>query len=427
MKFKYLTSFFILIFFFFSIPEIFAPLVPNLIAQEGSSDSEDEEVDSEKVSDLEDKIKEYEEKVEKLNEKEESLAKEIEYSNSQINLTELRIANSEQKLKAKEEAIKKLAGDIEDLKVRIDKLADSIKYQESVLKERLRTRYKNMESSPIFILFGADTLNKVVQRSEYLKIMEIQDHKLLAQMNNTKQAYGQQKNVFEDKKVKEEELKQQIETEKQNLEKYQQDLENQKIQKQRLLEETQNDESKYQQLLDQAKRELNQMLGAVSVLKNQKSKEVEKGDIIGIQGNTGYSFGEHLHFGVYRYSSFKEIDGWNWYYSSYVDPSKVLKKKTVYWNTGCESAGNRSTGKGDWSWPVSNPTISQGFGDTCWSRSLYGGKPHPAYDMYGATGAPVYAADDGDAFFCRNCLGDGANGVFIFHDDDYMSVYWHLR
>jgi murein DD-endopeptidase MepM/ murein hydrolase activator NlpD len=127
------------------------------------------------------------------------------------------------------------------------------------------------------------------------------------------------------------------------------------------------------------------------------------------------------------YSSFDEIDGWNWYYSNYVDPAKKLKNKSVYWNDGCSSSGNKSTGSGDWSWPLSNPTISQGFGVTCWSGIYYGGKPHPAFDMYGAYSSPVYAVADGKAYSCRNCLGDGANGVFIFHDGGYMTIYWHLK
>jgi hypothetical protein len=284
-----------------------------------------------------------------------------------------------------------------------------------------------MDSSPLMVLFGAKTINQLVQRTEYLKIMELQDKKLLKEMAETKEAYGQQKNLFEDKKQKEEDLKKQIVAEKANLESYRADLNNQKLQKQRILEETQNDEAKYQKLLQEAQKELDQITGAVSVLKNQQSKKVKKGDAIGNQGNTGYSFGEHLHFGVYRYSSFADIDGWNWYYSNYVDPAKMLKSKSVYWNTGCESAGTRSVGKGDWGWPESSPTVSQGFGVTCWSNRYYGGKPHPAYDMYGSSGSPVYAVDDGDAYYCRNCLGDGANGVFIFHDDGYMTVYWHMR
>jgi peptidoglycan hydrolase CwlO-like protein len=398
-----------------------------ILQRQGFAQDPEEDLDIEKVSNLEDKIKKFEEKLQKLQTQEQTLSREIESANSQIVLTELRISNSVAKLRDKEDAIRKISGDIDNLKIRIVKLEEAIRHQEKVLGQRLRARYKSFETSAIVYLFGSPTFNSLVQKSEYLKVMEHQDKKLMTQMSDTKIRYGQQKDLFEEKKVSEETLKAQIQTEKTNLESYQNQLANQKLEKQKLLELTQNDEAKYQNMLEEARRELNQIIGAVSVLKDQQSKKVAKGEAIGIQGNTGYSFGDHLHFGVYKYASFKEIDGWNWYYSNYVDPHKVLKSKDVYWKTGCEASGVKSTGKGNWQWPMNNPTISQGFGYTCWSNVYYGGKPHPAYDMYGPYNAIVYAAEEGDAFFCRNCMGDGGNGVFIFHPDGYMSVYWHLK
>ncbi len=379
------------------------------------------------VEELEDKIEQYEEKLEEIKGRAKTLSNEIEYMNSQISLTEIRIQSSISKISTTEKEIEKLAGDIDDLKTRILKLEKSIDHQKDVLNARMRERYKSREDTPMVVLFGSATLDSMIHKVEYLKAMERYDNKLLIEMGDTKTRYDMQKNLFEQKKEEEEKLKTKLLNEKANLDTYKGNLVNQQNEKERLLEVTQNDEAKYQKLLEEAQRELNQIVGAASALVNTEAREVKKGELIGIQGNTGYSFGAHLHFGVYRYSSLKEISGWNWYYSNYVDPLKMLKSKTVYWNTGCESAGDKKVGKGDWSWPMSNPTISQGFGVTCWSPIYYGGKVHPAIDMWGPVNSPVYAVEDGDAYFCRNCLGDGGNGVFIFHDDDYMTVYWHLK
>jgi len=381
----------------------------------------------ETVSDIQSKIDEYNKKITELKSKASTLTNDVESMDNQIALTELRIQDSQNKIIQKETQIKKLTVEIEDLKVRIGKLADSINYQRTLLNNRTRERYKSREVNPILVIFGSSTFNSLIQKAEYLQQIEIQDNKLLNEMENTKKSYDNQKDLFENKRQEEEQLKAQLLDEKANLDTYKAQLDNQKHEKQRLLEITQNDESKYAKLLEEAQKELDQISGAVRVLKYQNGEKVNKGDLIGYQGNSGYSSGEHLHFGVYKYSSFNDIDGWNWYYSNYIDPKNVLEKKNVYWDTGCESPGNRETGKGDWRWPISSPTISQGFGHTCWSDRFYNGNPHPAYDMYGSYGTPIYAAEDGEAYFCRNCLGDGGNGVFIFHDDGYMSLYWHLR
>jgi len=379
------------------------------------------------VEDLQTQIDKLEKKLNDLRGKESTLKNEIDYMDGQIQLTELRIQNSIASIQKTQNKITQLVNDIESLGIRIDKLQQSIDHQTTVLGLRMRERYKDRGESLLMLLFGSDTLNQMVEKSEYLKVMELNDNKLIDQMGETKKAFEDQKDLFTQKKNEQEILKKQLEVEKANLDSYNQTLKDQVALKQNLLAQTQNDETKYQNMLADAKRELQQIVGAVEVLKNQQSKTVKAGDAIGNQGNTGYSFGSHLHFGVYKYSSFEDITGWDWYYSNYVDPLKMLEKKNVYWNTGCEKSSYRKVGNGDWDWPLDSLTVSQGFGYTCWSPVYYGGKVHPALDMYGPVGSPVYAVADGKAYYCRNCLGDGGNGVFIFHSGGYMTIYWHLK
>lgn len=408
-------------------------------AEEETSETEEEtEKEEEKLTEereeLEDKIKEYEKKIEELGNQKNTLESEIEYADSQISLTQLRIQNITNQIAAKARKIEKLGQDIIDLANRIDRIAESIEYQAKILAERKRSYYKVEQSTPkgfelLLFLIDPSQLERKIQKTTYSQVMQEKDKDLLDSMNKTKTAYDNQKGIFEDKKEEEEQLKAEIEVQKASLENYKTQLDNQRAQKEQLLKDTQNNEAKYQQLLEEARRELHQITAAVSVLKNQSGEKVEKGDLIGYQGNTGYSFGEHLHFGVYRYSSFEEIEGWNWYYNNYVDPLKVLKSKTVTWSTDCryDPSGSEKSGKGDWNWPMDSPTISQNYGSNTCYNWMYGGKVHPALDMYSGFGSPIYAVEDGIAYYCRNCLGDGGNGVFIFHDDNYMTVYWHLR
>lgn len=235
-------------------------LVPGFVVAEESSEDTETSVEeaSSAINDLKEKIAELEGKLKDTKSKGDSLQKEIDSFNSQIQLTELRIEQSLAQITKKEGEILDLENDISDLGSRITKLVDSIGVQEDVLSERVRARYKTKEDSAVVVLFGSDTLDQIIQKSEYLRIMQKQDKKLLDQMNKTKKAYGLQKDLFEDKKTQEEELKEQLEQEKANLERYNSDLAQQKEEKDQLLAVTKNDEKTYQDLLSKAKVELEQ-------------------------------------------------------------------------------------------------------------------------------------------------------------------------
>ena len=108
----------------------------------------------------------------------------------------------------------------------------------------------------------------------------------------------------------------------------------------------------------------------------------------------------------------------------------MLESQSVNWDTGCggDPSGSSSTGNGSFIWPMSTSglKITQGYGNTCYSW-MYKGNPHPAYDIVNNGDIVVRAVDDGKAYSCRNCTGDGANGVFLFHPNGKMSLYWHLQ
>ena len=247
--------------FFLVIAVIFAFLLPFNIpsfAQEEISDEDEEE-----IQDIQEKIEKYEKKISDLRGKANTLQNEIDYMDSQIGLTQLKIQSSIANIVKTEDRIKELSEGIENLGIRIDKLVKSIEYQEMILGSRMRERYKDRGNSMLMLLFGSNTLNSLVKKTEYLRALEENDNKLIDQMAETRTSFEQQKDIFQNKKTEQEELKNKLQIEKANLDSYQRSLDSQKEAKEKLLADTQNDEAKYQELLAEAEKELASFAGFV--------------------------------------------------------------------------------------------------------------------------------------------------------------------
>ena len=374
--------FLFLIFTFFSLFSVFAVDDPNG-----------------KITDIKNQINDLNKKISELQEKKRNLKEQIIYMDSQIKLTGLKISETNSEIKV-------LEGIIDGLSKKITVLNNSLDELSLIFIQRVSQTYKEGRTNWLDFFFAAENFSDFFKRTQYLKVAQINDRKVMLTMEEIKANYDKQK---EEKEKKQKEL----EVLKQKLNAQNKQLKQQKSDKERLLVLTQSDEKKFQEMMTQALAELEaiQAIVAGQGIENKVGavKESEKIATV-ISGASPCSTGTHLHFEV--------RDG-----ETVQNPFSYLSSVTLENKSG----GDEFSFGGTWRWPLSPPIeLNQGYGGNTWWIRMGGAwyRFHTGIDI-GADSQNVFAVREGDLYNGSIKCGSGfLRYVRVKHKDSNFSTYY---
>lgn len=272
------------------------------------------------------------------------------------------------------------------LLVQIAETEQKIEEQKVVLGNTLANLYVDSDVTAIELIAGSKSIGDFMDRQGARSAIRDQLNKTLKKVKQLKQELDEQKVQVEQVLV---DLRAQREA-----------LSDKEAEQARLLAQTRGEEARFQQLHAET---LAQRAAVYKELESLNTSNISiaptgyvtAGTVIGYVGNTGYSFGAHLHLEA-------RLNG------GVVDPNPYL-------NSG-------------WQRPTSG-YISQGYGN--FDPSLYGGNgTHPGIDYAPAGGTPIRAVADGMLYRDNSgtMLGTRAYGcvAVIEHGGNLQSLYGHM-
>ena len=344
-----------------------------------------------KYQEIQKKIAEVSAKISDLQKIERDLSEQITYINSQITLTELRIEEAQAK-------IDQLEKEIGVLGFRIGYITDSVNRLEVLLKQRIVATYQQSFVSNIELLLTSRDFSDLILKLQYVKQVQENDKKILADLQTTKATYSNQKEEREDKQAQIEEAKEKLDAANLLLAK-------QKKEKADFLAITRNDESRYQEELRKLQADaasISQALGNIGA----RVGTVSKGDVVASVGSSGCSTGPHLHFEVFTDA---KVEGGR-IIGNRVDPKPYLED-------------------GKYERPV--PNYPQNV--TTWYGVTYFLGVHTGIDIADPFGTPIRAIDGGEAYFtqapCNYKIAGGTSlgkGIVVDHKNGLVTLYWHI-
>lgn len=302
-----------------------------------------------------------------------------------------------------EDAIEQLEDDIKDkeyelnasknkqteLEVAIKKAQAELEKQKELLGTNIRAMYIEGDITTLEMLASSNNLSEFVDKQQYRESIK-------NQITSTVEKVTSLQNELKEQKT-------QVEEEITIQKTRRAELASNRAEQSRLLALNESEQAQFNAQTAKNKDKIKELEEAQAALQRRLSSgsfvsqgPVKRGDILGTVGNTGFSFGAHLHLEA-RNSS-----------GGVFNPAPLITS-------------------GQWLRPVEGGYVSQGYGV---ANPIYVRGWHPGIDYAGVTNRPVRAVADGD-IVSRGWVtfGTSAYGfaVVIRHYDGTFSVYGHMN
>ena len=238
-----------------------------------------------------------------------SLEEKILYTNTLIEQTENEIKKLQLEISATDIEINILEKEIKEKEDAISVLKLEVGVLSNTVNERITEMYKYSFVNQFEYLLDFKNISDILRRVKYLRTTRTQDRAILGKHTAKTIALTQEENILNDKKEEVETKREKVEEERVELGEQKLSLKAQQKERESLLSQVKTREvrlaAELKVLIDRESAATN-LLSALAMENFQSgiipaNTPVKAGkSVLGYQGHTGYSYGSHLHFELWK-------------------------------------------------------------------------------------------------------------------------------
>lgn len=237
-----------------------------------------------------------------------TLQQRLNYLSGQITSIEKNIQKIEVDIETKNVEIRILDHDIEKIKNNITTMQQEINTLNDIIRKRIYYSYKYTKIGLPELFLESKDLTSLLKQIKYLQEIRKNDLRQMSIMAEKKQDLRDEEEKLKEKQLEKEKSRKELDDAKKELYAQKSKLKENQDEQAKLYQISQQKEKQYaeelQKTKDKEKKITKQISDLIMALYRSgqlpANTPVKKGDIIGYEGHSGFSWGSHLHFSVFQ-------------------------------------------------------------------------------------------------------------------------------